>query len=80
MHPFLAPMKTLENRKILWCFQGLEKGYIWKEWFKMKLCLSLWLWKETGLENMSWSFWRSKIFGIVADARVPEKFAKLMKI
>ena len=30
--PFLYPLKTSENRKIFWCFQGMEKGGIGKEW------------------------------------------------
>ena len=29
--PFLYPLKT-ENRKIFWCFQGVEKGCIGNEW------------------------------------------------
>ena len=29
--PFLYPLKT-ENRKVLWCFQGVDKGYIGKKW------------------------------------------------
>ena len=30
--PFLYPLKTSENRKVFWCFQGVEKGCIWDEW------------------------------------------------
>ena len=30
--PFLYPLKTSENCKVFWCFQGLEKGYIGNEW------------------------------------------------
>ena len=26
--PFLYPLKTIENRKIFLCFQGVEKGCI----------------------------------------------------
>ena len=26
--PFLYPLKTSENRKVFWCFQGVEKGCI----------------------------------------------------
>ena len=29
---FLYPLKTSENRKIFWCFQGVEKGCIGNEW------------------------------------------------
>ena len=35
---FLYPPKTSENRKVFWCFQGVEKGCIANEWVKvMKL-------------------------------------------
>ena len=30
--PFLYPLKTSENRKVSWCFHGVEKGYIGDEW------------------------------------------------
>ena len=30
--PFLYPLKTSENRKVFWCFQGVEKGYIGNKW------------------------------------------------
>ena len=30
--PFLYPLKTSENRKVFWCFQGVEKGCIGNEW------------------------------------------------
>ena len=30
--PFLYPLKTLENRKVFWCFQGVEKGCMKNEW------------------------------------------------
>ena len=26
------PLKTLENRKVIWCFQGVEKGCTGKKW------------------------------------------------
>ena len=32
--PFLYPLKTSENRKVFWCFQGVEKGYIRNKWVK----------------------------------------------
>ena len=32
--PFLYPLKTSENRKVFWCFQGVEKGCIGNEWVK----------------------------------------------
>ena len=31
MHSFLT-LETSENRKVFWCLQGLEKGYIGNEW------------------------------------------------
>ena len=30
MHTFFTPWK--QNRKVFWCFQGVDKGYIGKEW------------------------------------------------
>ena len=32
--PFLYSLKTSENGKIFWCFQGIEKGCIGNEWLK----------------------------------------------
>ena len=32
--PFLYPLKTTENRKVFWYFQGVEKGCIGNEWVK----------------------------------------------
>ena len=32
--PFLYPLKTSENRKVFYCFQGVEKGCIGNEWVK----------------------------------------------
>ena len=36
MHPFLYPLKISENRKVFWCFQGVEKGCIGKKWVNSK--------------------------------------------
>ena len=33
--PFLYPLKTSGNRKVFWCFQGLEKGCIENIWAKI---------------------------------------------
>ena len=33
--PFLYPLKTSENRKVFWCFQGLGKECISNEWLKL---------------------------------------------
>ena len=30
--PFVYRLKLSENRKVFWCFQGVEKGYIGNEW------------------------------------------------
>ena len=35
--PFFYPLKTSENRKVFWCFQGVEKGCIGNEWVKIKV-------------------------------------------
>ena len=32
--PFLYPLKTSENCKFIWCFQGVEKGYIGNKWVR----------------------------------------------
>ena len=32
--PFLYPLKTSENLKVLWCFQGVKKGCIGNKWLK----------------------------------------------
>ena len=29
---FLYPLKTSENRKVFWCFEWVEKGWIGNEW------------------------------------------------
>ena len=31
---FLYPVKTSENRKVFWCYKGIEKGCIENEWVK----------------------------------------------
>ena len=33
--PFFYPLKALEKRKVFWCFQGVEKGYIGNIWIKI---------------------------------------------
>ena len=30
--PFLYPPEISENRKVFWCFQGIEKGCIGNKW------------------------------------------------
>ena len=35
--PFLYPLKTSENLKVFWCFQGVEKGCTGNEWVKNTL-------------------------------------------
>ena len=32
--PFFYPLKTSENRKVFWCFQGGEKGCLGNKWVK----------------------------------------------
>ena len=34
--PFLYPLKTSGNRKVFYCFQGVEKGYIGNEWINVR--------------------------------------------
>ena len=44
MHPFPTAwkhLKTSENRKVFWCFQGVEKGCIGNEWVKTKTSMHL---------------------------------------
>ena len=33
--PFLYPLKTSENLKVFWCFQGVEKRCIGNKWVKL---------------------------------------------
>ena len=43
--PFVYPLKTSENSKVFWCFQGVEKGYIGNEWVNIgptKLTRKIW--------------------------------------
>ena len=35
--PFLYPLKTSENLAVFWCFQGVKKGCIGNEWFKVNI-------------------------------------------
>ena len=35
MHPFSSPLKSSENFKVFWCFQGVEKGCIGEECVKL---------------------------------------------
>ena len=32
IHPFSTPLETSENRKVFWCFQGVEKGCTGSKW------------------------------------------------
>ena len=41
--PFLYPLKSSENLKVFWCFQGVEKECIGKKWDKI-YCL---LWRTS---------------------------------
>ena len=34
MNPFSTPLKIPENRKVFWCFKGVEKGCTGNEWVK----------------------------------------------
>ena len=42
--PFLYHLKTSENRKVFWCFQGVEKGCIGNEWVNRKLYYLCCIW------------------------------------
>ena len=41
MYSFSTPLKTSENRKVLWSFQGVEKGCIGNKGVKVFLILFL---------------------------------------
>ena len=60
--PFLYPLKTSENRKLFWCFQGVEKGtlqtnglmgFTWnhllKHSIRMTKCLKLSTWRKLNI-------------------------------
>ena len=53
--PSLHPLKTSENRKVFWCFQGVEEGCIENEWVKQFNDLN-WSWncKRTRIK-VPWS-------------------------
>ena len=59
MHPFSTPLKTSENHKVFWCFQGVEKGCIGNEWVKN----GSWVFSNvnTFYERMPFSWCRYKI-------------------
>ena len=38
---FLFPLKTLENHKVFWCFQGVEKGWTRNKWIYGTFALGL---------------------------------------
>ena len=40
MHPFSTPLKTSQNRKAFWYFQGVGKGCTGNEWVRVS---SFWL-------------------------------------
>ena len=33
--PLIYPLKTSENRKVFWCFQGVEQGWIGNRWVNL---------------------------------------------
>ena len=59
---FLYPLKTSENRKVLWCFQGVEKGFIGNEWVSSCRCNNMFgnldsikrKWKKLWLYTRLW--------------------------
>ena len=58
--PFLYPLKTSENRKVFWCFQGVEKGCIENEWVKA----NFFSWRSSFLSSFFVLEWRkvAKLF------------------
>ena len=55
--PFLYPLKTSENLKVFWYFQGVKKGCIGDEWVKFfneVFCSTiLWVWKKGTVINIT---------------------------
>ena len=53
--PFLYPLKTSENLKVFWYFQGVKKGCIGDEWVKFfneVFCLTiLWVWQKRNCDK-----------------------------
>ena len=41
--PFLYLLKISENRKVFWCFQGVEKGCTGNKWVNLKNCRKIYL-------------------------------------
>ena len=55
--PFLYHLKTSENRKVFWYLQGIEKGCIGNEWFK------IWEWWHKNhaiYQNSKWNSYDDK--------------------
>ena len=70
--PFLYPLKTSENLKVFWWFQGVEKGCIGNKWVKGffskcdQICEKLLAWMLSGLQMNNCNdsevvVWRSSV-------------------
>ena len=55
--PFLYPLKTTENHKVFWFFQGVEKWCIKNEWVKSNLKVAV----SKMLTNYSEVIWEATI-------------------
>ena len=71
---FLYTLKTSENRKVFWSFQGVEKGSIGKEWDKINESQYIVLFADSGsikkLSSIDYvNFYLFLIFFSIAFAR-----------
>ena len=50
---FLYPLKTSENRKVFWCFQRVESGYLGNEWINHDFVIfDLVNYKQANIKNL----------------------------
>ena len=77
--PFLYPLKTSENLKVFWCFQGVEKGCIGNKWVNFFLKIA-----PPKSRRLPWGNWSQKYLKLKFSDRVKvsrfEIFETIFKI
>ena len=80
---FLYPLKTLQNRKVFWCFQGVEKGCFGNEWVK-EHDYDTFLFSPVKVAETFNFFFRNIAFNIAKTcyfyATTPDEIIKIIKI
>ena len=86
MDPFSTPLRTSENRKIFWYFQGVEKRCIGSRWVKFIISLMIPVWPTLNdvwmSDNMGFvnnlSSWKIiMISKVTATSKILWKFSSL---